>query len=79
MDNQFDDAMTVAEYEAILCDFCKNYPLSYQCPACQKQACLYCLDRKFKKQKAGGVKCAHCEHVDARWVGRVDPDLERSR
>lgn len=55
--------LTAEEMASILCDKCKNAPLTYYCPACDYKVCSDCMHKAFRKRR-GAIVCKRCGHVD---------------
>jgi len=56
----------VDEFEDLICDRCKNAPLTYYCPMCDYRVCLDCLHKSFRRMRNGALVCKKCGNVDTR-------------
>ncbi|MEW5944805.1 MAG: B-box zinc finger protein [bacterium] len=56
--------LTAGEFEDILCDACRDVPLTYYCPACDFKVCVDCLEKHFRRRRSGALECRKCGNVD---------------
>ena len=54
----------VGDFADLICDHCKNAPLTYYCPMCDFKACVDCLGKCFQKKKSGALVCRNCGYED---------------
>ncbi|MEW6201180.1 MAG: hypothetical protein AB1546_04345 [bacterium] len=65
--------LTADEFEDLLCDNCRNTPLTYYCPMCDFRVCLDCIEKCFKKMRNGALRCVRCGSIDRRLSTMVGP------